>query len=108
MASDEAATKASNRRHRKGQVQSALEGFGVPDKPVVGLDWSEVNGELIARVVVAFTALGGAIMFGQSRDGGAIQVVLYLDGTKKSIWLSGDQDLDGEVFKIIERAEALR
>jgi len=108
MATDEQATRASNKRLKKAAKQSALEGFGVPDKPTVAMGWDEVNPELIARAVVAFTALGGAIMFGQSRDGGALQIVLYLDDTKKSIWLAGDADLDGEVFKIIQRAEALR
>lgn len=107
MPTKEEIARGASTGKKKKAVQGALAGFGVPDKVVVSTGWDEAEPELLVRLIYAITRLGGAIMFGQSRDGGALQVVLYLDGDKKAIWLPGNEDLDANLHEIIQRAEAM-
>jgi hypothetical protein len=58
-------------------------------------------------VVVNATRLGGAALFGVSRDAGAHSLKLYLDGSHETLWFNGDADLDEELEKVCAFLETL-
>ena len=39
--------------------------------------WDELPGDLIARLVVAVSKAGGAVLFGHTRDGGALALTFF-------------------------------
>lgn len=63
-------------------------------------DWGNATPERLAAVVVAITALGGAVTFGLSRNQGAYSCTLLLDDTRETLWFNGDADLDAELEKV--------
>jgi hypothetical protein len=62
--------------------------------------WARAHPDSLAAVVTWATALGGAAMFGLSRDAGASSLTLYLDGEREVLWFNGDADLDLECEKV--------
>jgi hypothetical protein len=48
------------------------------------------------------SSLGGAITFGGSRDGGALQVAIFLDGEKHVKWIEGAEDANAVLAEIWE------
>lgn len=57
-------------------------------------DWAAANPELLASVIAAVTAGGGAIRFGYSRDGGAYSVGIYGDGDPFTEYLGATAEVD--------------
>lgn len=72
-----------------------------------GMDWAEVDSRHIAWVVVNASAIGGAVTFGKSRDGGALMVTLLLDGDRKTWWISPRDDAVETLTFIAEVLAAL-
>jgi hypothetical protein len=60
-------------------------------------DWSNAPAGHVLALVCAITALGGAISFGTSRDGGAYSVTLMLGGERETLWFNGTADLEAEL-----------
>lgn len=89
------AEKASDRRARKaeqdgnGRLESLFSG-----RAGGGAEWGSASPGRVLAVIVAMSALGGAVTFGLSRDGGAYMLTLLLDGNRKTDWLPQDGDLD--------------
>ncbi len=71
-------------------------------------DWGGCDCGLLQAVVVKITALGGAVTFGTSRDGGAYSVTLLLDGDRETLWFNGDADLDDEMHAVVETLDAMQ
>lgn len=71
-------------------------------------DWGSVDPRWLAAITVGITSLGGAVILGCSRDGGAFNVTLLLDGERKQFWISGTGDVDRELASICEFIEAVR
>jgi hypothetical protein len=107
MGRDPKSTRGQKRVWRDVPVQSALAGFGVEDRVGGAVRWDEATPALIADVCVSISRIGGAVLFGGSRDGGALLVTLHLDGDKKNIWIRVSDDVDGELRYIIEKLRAL-
>jgi len=107
MPNAEEIARGATRGKAKKVKAGALDGFGGAGSAPVKTGWDECAPELLVRLVLAITRVGGAVMFGQSRDGGALQVVLYLEGDKKSIWIPGNEDVDAHLYEVVQRAEAL-
>lgn len=84
-----------------------LAAFGNGSQPGVRILWDEASPEAIAAVVCAMSRIGGAILFGGSRDQGALLVTLHLDDDRKNIWIAGGEDVDGKLFEIFQKLEAL-
>lgn len=70
-------------------------------------DWGEALPENIAAVVMGVTRLGGAASFGLSRDKGAYNLTLFLDGERTTLWFNGDCALDEELTKVIIKLDAI-
>lgn len=64
-------------------------------------DWGGCDCSLLQEVVVAITAMGGAVTIGLSRDGGAHSMTLLLDQERTTMWFNGDADLDAELQEVI-------
>lgn len=71
-------------------------------------DWLSCSPERVQSVVDKITALGGAVTFGTSRDGGAYSVTLLLDGDRETLWFNGDAVLDDELQAVIETLGAMQ
>jgi len=70
-------------------------------------DWATADSKRIQAVVVAITALGGAITFGLSRDGGAHSVTLLLDQSRETLWFNGDEDLDEKLDEVAATLQSI-
>lgn len=70
-------------------------------------DWQGCDCDRIQAVIYKIAALGGAVTFGTSRDGGAYSVSLMLDGDRETLWFNGDAELDDELAAIAETLDAM-
>lgn len=66
-------------------------------------DWGDCTPARLQDVVVGITRLGGAVTFGNSRDGGAFFVTLLLDSDRTTLWFNGGADLDAELDSVIAK-----
>lgn len=80
--------------------------FGQDDAPT--MDWADVDPRHIMWVLTAITAVGGAITYGRSRDGGSLMVALLLDGERETKWISPRDEPEAILTAIAERLESLR
>lgn len=78
---------------------AGLSAFGDSDS-TGDADWGGCNPEWIQSVVTKITELGGAVIFGTSRDKGACLVTLLLNKDKKTIWVGSGEDLNEELESI--------
>ena len=85
-------------------VRARLDAFGARERQAMA-DWSAWDAFRLADVIHAATRMGGAVSFGLSRDKGAYNVTLFLDGDRRTIWISGSDNVDE---KLLEIAETLR
>ncbi|KKL06217.1 hypothetical protein LCGC14_2598230 [marine sediment metagenome] len=83
-----------------------LEAFG-KSGPAHGADWATADAELMRDVVVAITALGGAVLFGMSRDQGAHALTIMLGKEREALWYNADANLNEELAKVRERLLAI-
>lgn len=67
-----------------------------------GAGWGDCSPDLIQAVVVGITQLGGAVIFGLSRDQGAHSVTLLLGPKKVPLWFNGDADLNDELTSVVD------
>lgn len=100
--------KDSKKSKRRGRVNTSrrLDSF-VRSAPSSGGDWGSCTAERMQAVVVGITALGGAVTFGLSRDGGAHSLTLLLDDSRQTLWFNGDADLDDELVTVIDVLAAI-
>lgn len=66
-----------------------------------------LDDSVIARSVDSVTAVGDAIQFGRSRDGGALSITLYTPGGRVVLWCNTPQDAAAELTTIIEDANLM-
>lgn len=71
-------------------------------------DWQGCSPDRIQAIVHGITAIGGAVTFGTSRDGGAYSVTLLLDGDRETLWFNGDVRLDDEMQAVIDTLAAMQ
>lgn len=72
-----------------------------------GADWGGCDPRWLQAVVVAITAMGGAVTLSLSRDGGAHGLTLLLDGDRQTLWFNGDADLDVELEAVYETLNSM-
>lgn len=70
-------------------------------------DWGGCDEGRLQAVIVAITALGGAVTFGLSRDNGAHSLTLMLDGGRETLWFNGNADLNEELNSVLGTLEAM-
>ena len=64
-------------KQSNGKTTLPTMGIGWKRQPTVPADWASVDASAICSVIHAITAMGGAIRFGYTRDGGAYAIGLY-------------------------------
>lgn len=70
-------------------------------------DWQQANSETIRTAIIAASAVGGALRFGYSRDGGAYALGIYGDGEPYTEFVTPSEDIDEFLQKVILLFEAI-
>jgi hypothetical protein len=91
--------KANRGRRGSTNNKARLEAFD-SERGGADADWGGCNSEILQGVVVKITELGGAVTIGLSRDMGAHSMTLLLDGTRKTLWFNGSEDLDAALLGV--------
>lgn len=107
MSYDEHLREQKKTRRGKTNVARSLEGLGQGKGQSGGADYAEADFTLIAGIIIETTRRGGAASFGLSRDKGAYNVTVFLDGDRKTVWINGDADLNAELEKILHYMASL-
>lgn len=98
----------TTKKRKRGSVRNdrRLEAIA-QRRTTAAADWLGCDADRIQAIVHKITALGGAVTFGTSRDGGAYSVSLMLDGDRETLWFNGDADLDDELQAVTETLEQM-
>lgn len=94
--------KERNDMGKRGSTSNAkrLQAFASGGKSGTA-GWGDCDPARMQTIVVGITAMGGAVLFGLSRDMGAHSITLMLDGDKQPLWFNGDSDLNDEMDGVI-------
>lgn len=88
----------NGKRGRRGAVKNKDRLAAFAERAGGGsADWGGCDERKLAAVIIAITAMGGAVTFGLSRDLGAHSLTLMLDGKRSTLWFNGDADLTLEL-----------
>ena len=79
IGSDKTSKSTSTIRRRQGKGQKA--------------DYGTIDGDLIRQAIEAVTALGGAVRFGYTSDGGAYAIGVYSGDDRWTEYCRTDDDL---------------
>jgi len=99
LAEKESKSKASRRGAARNDKR--LEAITRRRKSV-SVDWLDCDAGRIQAVIHKITAIGGAVTFGTSRDGGASSLTLMLDGERETLWFNAESILDDELAAVAE------
>lgn len=88
-------------------VPRSLAGLGQGGNVAGAADWNTVEWSWVRGIVVELTRRGGAASFGLSRDKGAYNVTLFLDGGRETVWISSGEDVDAKLEEICHYIAAL-
>ncbi len=96
------------KKTKRGSAKNAtlLGAFGKGDSKG-GATWESCDAKLIVAVVLLVTKLGGACIFGLSRDEGAHMLTLLLKKEKKTFWYNGSADLSKELDLVVGHLQEL-
>jgi len=68
-------------------------------------DWAGATPEIVLRLVCAVSAVGGAVRFGYTRDGGAYSIGIYLGENSKTYYCNEAGGIDDELKELAEYFE---
>lgn len=89
-------SEASNRLKARREARQGNRGNSDP------ADWKSVDPDLMCGLVAVFTAHGGVISFGYTRDGGAYRIGYFADGQSDTVYIRPTEDIDAELEAEIE------
>lgn len=107
MSWDEYAREKKSKKRGATQVARSLEGLGQGAGSAGGADYAEADFAHVAGIIIEITRRGGAVSFGLSRDKGAYNVTVMLDGDRRTVWINGSDDLNRELEKILHFVASL-
>lgn len=90
--------KKASKKAGSGRLGAAIRGADTRK-----VSWKECDPEASAVLIETLTDAGGAVMFGASRDGMALSLILHLDGDRETIWLDRDKDVTEQVAALVDR-----
>lgn len=100
---DDRNKSGKKKRAPRGAVKNAARLDAFKSKGAEGsASWANCNCDLLHAVVVAITALGGAITLGLARDMGAHSLTLLLDEARATLWFNGDADLNEKLQEVLD------
>lgn len=88
-------------------VSRSLAGLGQAPAQADTAHWESADFSWVAGIIVETTKRGGAASFGLSRDKGAYNVTILMDGERKTVWISSSDDMNGELEKIYHFMKSL-
>ena len=100
--SDEQIEKESDRKQRAATRKGAYATKGTPG---IVADWTGVDSTLVTRLAAAIGRDGGAVRLGYTRDGGAYAIGLYNGDDRQTVYVSPNDDIDGELRRMCEYYE---
>ena len=69
--------------------------------PATPADWASIDAEAIREVIAAVGAIGGAVRFGYTRDGGAYALGLYgVEPQPTTLYFRPDEAVEGILRRI--------
>lgn len=107
MSWDEHAREKKKAKRGATNVARSLEGLGQSAQQPGGASYDLADGGLLFGIIIQISKRGGAVSFGLSRDAGAYNVTLFLDGTRKTIWISSSEDVNAKLEEIFHYLLAL-
>ena len=83
---------------------------GTKSKPAIrpngrhgdGVSYAAINPDTVRSIVQAVATSGGAVMFGQTRDGGAYSVMILMDDEKIKEYPRDQTDFDNLLVWLVE------
>lgn len=85
----------------KTNVPSRLSGLGQGAQIAGEATWTAAHERWVLSVIVEVTKRGGMASFGLSRDQGAFNVTILLDNDRRTVWISGSEDVDARLEEIV-------
>lgn len=107
MSWDEHAREKKSKKRGASNVARSLDGLGQNAQQPDGASFDLADGGLLFGIIIQITKRGGAVSFGLSRDKGAYNVTLFLDGTRKTVWISSSEDVNAKLEEIFHYLLAL-
>jgi hypothetical protein len=77
-----------------------------PKKEVVQVAWDEVNNALVSTAVAEVTRGGDALLFGATRDGGALVLTVCSGDERVKFYASTPEEMNSHLENIIATAKS--
>lgn len=71
-------------------------------RPVDPADWAGCDGIILKRAICAAAAVGGALRFGYSRDGGAYAIGVYGDGEPYTDFVKPAENIEDYLRTLVD------
>lgn len=107
MSWDDEMRNSKKTKRGKTDIARSLAGLGSGKGNSGGADYAEADFSWLAGIIIEITRRGGAASFGLSRDKGAYSVTIFLEGERKTVWISSGDDLNTELEKIVHYLASL-
>lgn len=91
----------------KSNPARSLDGLGAGKGQAAIADYGDAHPDTLVGIVLEITRRGGAVSLGLSRDKGAFNVTLMLDGERRTVWISSAEDVDAKLEEILVYLAAL-
>lgn len=91
----------------KANVARSLAGLGQAPGRSGDADWRQADFSWLAGIIIEATRRGGMAAFGLSRDRGAYQVSIWMDGEKAVVWIGQGEDLNAKLEEIVHYLASL-
>lgn len=107
MSWDEEMRAKKTKKRGATNVARSLDGLGSGKDTPGGADYAETDFTWVAGIIIEITRRGGAASFGLSRDKGAYNVTLFLDGARKTVWISSSEEVNARLEEIVHYLASL-
>lgn len=97
---------AEEKRRREARARKKAQGNRWQiQKSKQRIDWSEVDPGRLADLVISVSRAGAAVMFGTTRDGGALVVAVYDGDDRARYYCNSMAEFEILVEQLVELAE---
>jgi hypothetical protein len=100
MSYDEHLREKKSKKRGASNPTRSLDGLGQAEGQPGGASYDQADGGLLFGIIIQISKRGGAVSFGLSRDKGAYNVTIFLDGDRRTVWINGSEDLNAKLEEI--------
>lgn len=76
-------------------------------KTTARADWGDAHPDNVTALLLTVTRFGGALSLGTSRDRGAFNITVFLDGERATTWVGADESVDDALITLVHELEEL-